>query len=120
MKKLVCEIHGLSNHTETKNGNVKPRYRCLKYGAKRVSENIEIKREKAYEKYGNSCKVCGYDRCRNSLEFHHINPEDKEITPSKVFSRSWDKIQKELDKCILLCANCHREVHAGLIEIPIE
>lgn len=117
MKVLECVIHGMTNHTETKNGNARPRYRCLKCGAKRVSDTVEHKRKLAYAKYGSSCSACGYDKCRNALEFHHINPQEKELTPSKVFSRSWENIQKELDKCVLLCANCHREVHAGLLEI---
>lgn len=69
-------------------------------------------KRKAIEYKGGKCQKCGYDKCDNALEFHHVNPEEKEfqITGTNI---SWEKIKIELDKCILLCANCHREKHAS-------
>jgi hypothetical protein len=61
---------------------------------------------------GTSCIKCGYNKNLTALEFHHKNPKDKEITPSKMMNKSWDFIKTELDKCILLCSNCHREEHS--------
>jgi hypothetical protein len=56
---------------------------------------------------------CGYDRCLEALEFHHIASGEKDFGISaRGHSRSWEKTRQELDKCILLCANCHREIHA--------
>ncbi len=115
----VCKVHGLTNFNKQKNGNAAPRFRCAKCAADAVAELVEVKRQKAYEKYGCSCKICGYNRCRNALEWHHIDPTKKEVEPSKVFSRSWENVVKELDKCVLLCSNCHREVHSGVTSFPL-
>ena len=70
-------------------------------------------RQMAIEYKGNKCSVCGYDRCVEALEFHHANSSGKDFSISeKGYTRSWDRVQEELDKCMLLCANCHREFHA--------
>lgn len=66
---------------------------------------------------GGSCSVCGYDRCSQSLVFHHLNPNEKSFNISNAYCRSWENVVKELDKCILLCHNCHDEFHAGLISL---
>lgn len=66
---------------------------------------------------GLKCQICQYDKCHAALELHHVNPEDKEYDFSST-ARSWDKVFSELEKCILLCANCHREIHAGVAVIP--
>ena len=64
---------------------------------------------------GGSCKRCGYDRCLEALDFHHLDPTKKDFSiSSKGYTRSWKKVQAELDKCIMVCANCHREIHAEL------
>lgn len=60
---------------------------------------------------GGKCINCTYDKCVDALEFHHTNPTEKDFAFTKGYSTSWDKMKKELDKCILLCANCHREEH---------
>jgi len=69
---------------------------------------------KAIHYKGGSCQHCGYDKCTWAFEFHHLNPEDKSFTISKGYSFLWTKLKKELDKCLLLCANCHRELHYRL------
>ena len=72
----------------------------------------------AIEYKGSKCCVCGYNKYFGALQFHHTNPQEKEFSLSKKgLTRSWDKIKIELDKCILVCANCHAEIHAGIIEI---
>ncbi|MBF0484561.1 MAG: hypothetical protein HQL25_07645 [Candidatus Omnitrophica bacterium] len=69
----------------------------------------------AVEHKGFKCEKCGYDRCIDALEFHHIDPAQKDFNiSSKGYTRSWDRVKLELDKCIMLCANCHRELHAKL------
>ncbi len=68
---------------------------------------------------GGCCQVCGYDRCIEALEFHHLDPTQKDFGISyKGYTRSWEKVKEEADKCILLCANCHREAHAGMLQLP--
>jgi predicted transcriptional regulator len=71
-------------------------------------------KERAVEYKGGECVKCGYKKCIIALEFHHLDPEKKDFTPSSNMNMSWDKIKEELDKCILLCSNCHRELHYGL------
>lgn len=54
----------------------------------------------------------GYNKCMGALEFHHINPKEKDFSPSKLKRYKFNEVvKKELDKCMLLCANCHREIH---------
>jgi len=70
---------------------------------------------------GGECQTCGYKKYVGALELHHINKADKEFgIGDKGYTRSWEKVKSELDKCILLCANCHREVEAGILQLPIK
>jgi hypothetical protein len=74
-------------------------------------------KEKAVEYKGGKCVICEYNKCISALEFHHLDPSKKDFTLSKNMCTAWDKIKDELDKCILVCANCHREIHDNLLEI---
>lgn len=79
-----------------------------------VQMNIQRQRNlklKAIEYKGSKCFNCGYDKCIAALEFHHINSNEKEFSIAQTKSQSWSRIKPELDKCVLLCANCHREIH---------
>ncbi len=70
-------------------------------------------RRMAIEYKGGRCNLCGYNRCIEALEFHHNNSSGKDFSISeKGYTRSWAVVKEELDKCSLLCANCHREIHA--------
>ena len=69
---------------------------------------------KAIAAKGGSCQVCGYDRYVGSLHFHHIDPRKKGFSITAQANRSWSSVEKELKKCVLLCANCHGETHGGL------
>ena len=76
-------------------------------------------RQMAVEYKGGNCEVCGYNRCIEALEFHHINSSGKDFSISeKGYTRSWNRVKEELDKCMLLCANCHRELHAQSAAFP--
>lgn len=61
----------------------------------------------------NGCAICGYDKCVTALDFHHVNPQDKAfpVTASLGFWKKNEVITEEINKCILLCSNCHRELH---------
>jgi len=59
----------------------------------------------------NGCAVCGYDKHTGSLDFHHVNPKDKKFNiTNRALQFKDDRIIDELNKCILLCCNCHREI----------
>ena len=81
-----------------------------KKSAERVSstrrKNVAILKEEA----GNCCSICGYNKCIAALDFHHLDPTVKEggIIGSTL---SLKKQREEAKKCILVCANCHRELH---------
>jgi hypothetical protein len=62
------------------------------------------------------CRVCREDE-PIALDLHHLDPSTKEDNPSRLYGYSFKKLKEEVRKCIVLCANCHRKVHAGLIEI---
>ena len=72
--------------------------------------------DKLYELMGDKCWLCGYNKCRAAMDFHHVDRETKsmELTQREM-SYSWERIIKEARKCVLLCAICHREFHAGVI-----
>jgi hypothetical protein len=69
--------------------------------------------------FGGSCGICGYDKANEALEFHHVDPDGKDFAPAAK-NKSWKKIKDELEKCVMLCSNCHREIHAGVTEIPAD
>ncbi|AKN44340.1 HNH endonuclease [Salmonella phage NR01] len=62
------------------------------------------------------CQICGYSKCKAALEFHHLDPAEKEYSVStfKSSRRNKEVVLAELKKCVLLCSNCHREIHAGI------
>lgn len=61
---------------------------------------------------GNQCSICGYNKCKQALDFHHLDESQKDFTISNHSDRiDWPTLKKELDKCIVVCANCHREIH---------
>lgn len=68
-------------------------------------------KQKAVDYLGGKCTSCGYNKCLAALEFHHINPKDKDKDYFNYRGGFTDTLKTELDKCVLLCANCHREKH---------
>jgi hypothetical protein len=84
------------------------------------SRAVQICRASRYRRLkiwaGGQCQVCGYSRCFRALEFHHIDPEQKSFAVcASGRTMSWKRLIQEALKCLLLCANCHREAEAGLI-----
>ncbi len=70
------------------------------------------KKRRAIEFLGGQCCKCGYDRYYGALEFHHIDPKEKDKDWTQLRNWGWYRIEQELKKCALVCANCHREIHA--------
>jgi hypothetical protein len=76
-----------------------------------VERQRHLKQE-AIDYKGGSCERCGYNKCPAALEFHHTDPTQKDFSISHTKNANLnDTIRLELDKCIVLCANCHREEH---------
>jgi hypothetical protein len=79
------------------------------------SQTLERQRAfklKCIEYKGGECVKCGYNKCAAALDFHHMDPTQKDISISKLRLTTFnDKVKEELDKCILVCSNCHREIH---------
>jgi len=64
---------------------------------------------------GGKCESCGYDKYDGALEFHHKDPGKKDFTIANARLTSFsEKVKEELDKCSILCSNCHREEHAKI------
>ncbi len=85
---------------------------CQQFGS-RPFRRVALKL-RAIEYLGGKCVVCGYNRCAAALDFHHRNPhrKDKAIV-NNIADWKWSDLKRELDKCDLVCANCHREIHHG-------
>lgn len=75
------------------------------------SKQYKIRKLKAVEYKGGKCTKCGYDKCYAAMDFHHVDPSQKEFVWNDLRKRKWSDVILELDKCVLLCANCHREEH---------
>ena len=117
MKEIVyriCKIHGEVKFNSFKqNGKIK--YRCSVCAVEAVKKRRKLVKLLCIEYKGGCCEFCGYDRCVEALDFHHKDPSEKDFgIAEKGRTRDFELIKKELDKCVMLCANCHREEHARL------
>lgn len=78
----------------------------------KITHQKQLKRKNQCVEYkGGKCSVCGYDKYIGALDFHHINPKEKEFNIANLRTYSWESLKKELDKCICICKNCHAELH---------
>ena len=105
-KQKECKQHGLTDFVLEGRGS----YRCKKCRCMAVQKRRDKLKVKAVEYLGGCCTKCGYHKCITALEFHHISSKQFSISETGR-TRSWEKVKAELDKCVLLCANCHREQH---------
>lgn len=92
---------------------------CKKCHNKEVVQRGKLLKRKAIEYKGGKCIHCGYSKYEESLDFHHLDSETKEYAISSNRNKSWNNIKKELDKCVLLCSNCHKAYHAGHFELSL-
>jgi hypothetical protein len=92
--------------------------KCLnKCNSCRVNgQRFELKR-KLVDYKGGKCVACGYAKCEQVLTFHHLDPSTKEFTIGGSHTLSFSRLQAEVDKCVLLCMNCHAELHAGVLTL---
>ena len=107
-----CKKHGLTEYILENRGA----YRCKKCRSTASCNTRSNNFVKLKNAYNGCCCVCGYDRCFEALEFHHLKREDKLFSiAGGGFAHSMSKLNDEASKCILVCANCHREIEAKII-----
>lgn len=107
---LVCKEHGLTKHYKSP----KASYKCHKCNVDRVTVRRREVVRTLKEEHGGQCVLCGYSKCLGALDFHHRDPSTKEARISTGNTKSIARLRVEAAKCILVCANCHREIHMGL------
>jgi hypothetical protein len=92
----------------------------MSYSSNVVKNWRQHTKEKMVDAMGGACQCCGYNKCTQALAFHHIDPNVKDIGFGDVRANptKWSKIVEELKKCVLVCHNCHSEIHAGIRELP--
>lgn len=113
----VCKKHGLTEYVLRKDG----RYRCKQCNIDAVLNRRRKLKEMAVEYKGGKCQnpQCNYNKYIGALEFHHPNSDKEFGLSSKGYTISWERMKKELNKCIILCSNCHKETHAGILDISM-
>ena len=90
--------------------------KCKNCYNKQRHQRCKANKDSIVERMGSKCQCCGYDKHPAALELHHLDPTKKDYGTTRRIRQITDKqrLESELSKCVLLCANCHRETHAGL------
>lgn len=102
-----CKIHGLTKHNRRSPSG----WRCVICASAAVARRRRKIKEILVEESGGKCAICGYDKCLAALQFHHLDPDQKDFGVGE-YSKSIDKLRVEVKKCQLLCSNCHAEIHS--------
>lgn len=92
----------------------------MSISSERVKKWRIYTKNRMVEAMGGECQCCGYNKTNRALSFHHIDPKEKEIGFGNIRAdpKSWTKIVEELRKCILVCHNCHSEIHDKIRMLP--
>jgi hypothetical protein len=113
---MTCSRHGLTRFFIWPNG----RSKCARCNAEAVAKRRRRVKEILIEEAGGECQLCGCRRHPGGLQFHHLDPATKSFGLSgRGITRSLEKAREEAAKCVLLCANCHSEVEAGIAVVPV-
>ena len=109
-----CRIHGSTTFALDSRGT----YRCLRCRSAAVAARRRRVKEQLVADAGGRCAACGYERCLRALSFHHVDPATKSFNLALGGqTRSLARARAEIAKCVLLCANCHMEVEAGVLAV---
>ena len=112
--KKVAKLTGRSFETVKKYVQVRMRVKKVTN-----SESVILWRKRTKKKLieykGGKCELCGYNKCDSALQFHHKAPTEKDFSISGK-SLSFDRLKEEVDKCMLVCSNCHAEIHEKIIQ----
>lgn len=120
MDKIIknCKHHGDTIFKKCKRSRGE-HYECVACNTKRRTNFRLARKQYLVDLFGGACQCCGYNKCIQVFDFHHLYRELKKFGINNALknSVSLDKILEELKNCIMVCANCHREIEAGLIDI---
>ena len=100
------------------NGETRYRWACKRCTGEAVTRRKQKLKRTLIDEAGGRCAVCGYDRCVVNMTFHHVDPSQKTFEMSMRCGKGIDAFRAEAKKCVLVCANCHGEIEAGLIPSP--
>lgn len=107
---MKCKKHGDTAKIFYPTGR---RPRCSQCAVDSVTKRRRKLKIMAVDSKGGKCERCQYNKCIGALHFHHKDPAQKDFTLAHGgITRGWAAIQTEIEKCLLLCANCHAEIHA--------
>lgn len=106
-----CGWHSCNTETESK--FCSRQCKSKHYVARRRSKAQDV----AHTYKGGKCLVCEYQGPSLVYDFHHLDPNEKEHSLSSMWTKSWDRLREELDKCVMLCPICHRLHHGGLLDL---
>jgi hypothetical protein len=110
-----CPKHGQTDFFRIRHGG----FRCGRCNSAAVARRRRKVKKMLVADAGGACSICGYSRCAAALQFHHLDPDEKTFGLGwRGVTRSIDAARAEAAKCVLLCANCHAEVEAGVTSIP--
>lgn len=107
------EYRSLCDECWNERGRERAKKNRDKLTAQKLDRSLKRK-EQCIEYMGGSCSECGYSKCTKALTFHHLDPLTKSFSISEKIDAPWNQVAKELDKCVLLCFNCHMEQHCVL------
>lgn len=113
----VCRRHGPGPHRWFGRGGDR-RLRCRRCMREAVTRRHREIRSILVAEAGGRCAVCGYDRCGLNLHFHHVDRSLKSFDMSTGRGKGLASYREEARKCVLVCANCHGEIEAGLRVSP--
>lgn len=113
---LKCPRHGATEFQVLKRSGA----RCKRCQGEAVAARRRKVKRMLVEEAGGACRICGYDGFPGALHFHHLDPNAKRFGISRAgVTRGVDRAREEVEKCVLLCANCHAEVEWGHAALPV-
>ena len=110
-KKFPKDLDHFYSNGFTALGIQKYKSLCKKCYESKKRDRFQARIIKFYGKY--ECEICGYNKCKAAIDFHHIEKSKKDFEISNMRNYSEARLFAELEKCMIVCANCHREIHYG-------
>jgi transposase len=111
----MCPVHGMTAFVLDRDGYL----RCRRCRVASVTRRRARVRALLIAEAGGVCAICGFDKHPAALQFHHIDTGQKAFTIRDGDTRSLERLRVEVAKCVLLCANCHAQVEAGAVDLPV-